>query len=146
MKGYVFYSQEDALRNSAFIDDLKSSAAEIDVDLQLIVGNDQLNSDVDFILFRDRNPEQATKFELEGFRIFNRAEVNRIANDKLKTFEFATLLGLSAVPTKRVHRATEIDSYPCVLKTADGHGGNEVFLCQSKSETKRFSVDSGVGS
>lgn len=101
MKGAVYYSKSEALRNHLFIDDLMKEARRIDIDLQLIIGDEQPDADVDFILFRDRNPSLATKFESEGFNLVNRAEVNRIAHDKLKSFEFATLLGVAAVPTKR---------------------------------------------
>ena len=31
-----------------------------------------------------------------------------------------------------------LQSYPVVLKTADGHGGNEVFLCTSAEEAEGF--------
>ena len=68
----------------------------------MLVDDEQPDKDADFILFRDRNPEKAVSFEQNGFRLMNRAEVNRIANDKLKTFELATLLGVPAVPTKKV--------------------------------------------
>ena len=63
--------------------------------------NNQIQMQILFY-FRDRNPEKATTFEQEGFRVFNRAEVNKIANDKLRTFELATLLGVPAVPTKKI--------------------------------------------
>ena len=72
----------------------------------------------------------------QGYSIVS--EVNRIANNKLRTFELATLLGIPAVPTKRIRRIDEITSYPVVLKTVDGHGGNEVFLCSSKKQAVAF--------
>ncbi len=138
MKGYVYYTENEASRNRMFIDDLMKEAEKIDIDLRLIIGDEQPDADADFILFRDRNPSHAAKFEMEGFRLVNRAEVNRIANDKLKTFELATLLGIPAVPTKRIQHVEQIDSYPCVLKTVDGHGGNEVVLCTSASQAASF--------
>jgi ribosomal protein S6--L-glutamate ligase len=138
MKGYIYYSEIESVRNQAFIDDLIKESERIGILLQLLVEDEKPNSNADFILFRDRNPERATTFEMEGFRLFNRAEVNRIANDKLRTFELATLLGVPAVPTRRIRSIDEIDSYPCVLKTVDGHGGNEVFLCTSVAEAESF--------
>jgi ribosomal protein S6--L-glutamate ligase len=138
MKGYVYYSKEESVRNGVFIEDLKNEAEKIGILLRLIVDDEQPDTDADFILFRDRNPEKATSFERQGFRVFNRSEVNRIANDKLSTFELATLLGVPAVPTKKLHTIDEIQSYPVVIKTADGHGGNEVFLCTSVEEANVF--------
>lgn len=138
MKGAVYYSESEATRNHLFIDDLIKEAKRMDIDLQLIVGDEQPDANVDFILFRDRNPHLATKFESEGFRLCNRAEVNRIANDKLKTFELATLLGVAAVPTKKIQSIDQVDTYPCVLKTVDGHGGQEVVLCSSAKQVEAF--------
>lgn len=138
MKGIVYYSEIEAIRNRMFIDDLIKEAGQIDIDLRLIIGVEQPNLDVDFVLFRDRNPNLASQFELEGFHLINRAEVNRIANDKLKTFELTTLLGIAAVPTKKVQQVNQIVSYPCVLKTVDGHGGQEVVLCTSPKEAEKF--------
>jgi len=138
LKGYVYYSKAESKRNRAFIDDLITESERIGIELHLLIDEERPHSDADFILFRDRNPERAATFELEGFRVFNRAEVNRIANDKLRTFELATLLGVPVVPTRRIRTIDEIDSYPCVLKTVDGHGGNEVFLCTSAAQAAMF--------
>ena len=138
MKGYVYYAEQEALRNRLFIDDLMKEATRVAIDLHLLTGQERPDRDADFILFRDRNPEQATAFEQEGFRLLNRAEVNRIANDKLKAFQLATLLGVPAVPTKSIQEVHEIHSYPCVLKTVDGHGGQEVILCNSEAQASIF--------
>ncbi|MFJ7933515.1 RimK family alpha-L-glutamate ligase [Sporosarcina sp. NPDC096371] len=138
MKGYVYYTEIEASRNRGFIDDLMVEAQRIDIDLHLLIDHEQPDKDADFILFRDRNPNLATKLEMEGFRLVNRAEVNRIANDKLKTFELATLLGISAIPTKKVQQIEQIESYPCVLKTVDGHGGQQVVLCTSHVQAAAF--------
>lgn len=138
MKGYVYYSASEATRNHAFIADLIKEATLIDIELQVLTGDEQPETNTDFILFRDRNPTLAVKFEEQGFRLFNRAEVNRIANDKLKTFELASLLGIPTVPTKKIQHIDQIDSYPCVLKTTDGHGGKEVVLCTSAAQATAF--------
>lgn len=138
MKGYVYYSKAEAVRNHAFIEDLINVSEKLGIELRLLTGVERPDSDTDFILFRDRDTGRAAQFEREGLRLFNRAEVNRIANDKLQTFELATLLGVPAVPTRRIHSIDEINSYPCVLKTVDGHGGNEVFLCTSAADAKLF--------
>ncbi|WP_342511078.1 ATP-grasp domain-containing protein [Sporosarcina sp. FSL K6-1522] len=138
MKGYVYYSEQEALRNRLFIDDLIKEATQAAIDLKLLIGQERPNRNADFILFRDRNPELAIAFEQEGFRLFNRAEVNHIANDKLKAFQLATLLGVPAVPSKSIREVHGIDTYPCILKTVDGHGGQEVVLCSSEAQASAF--------
>ncbi|GEN82318.1 hypothetical protein SLU01_06300 [Sporosarcina luteola] len=138
MKGHVYYSSEEAERNRGFIDDLMEQAAKLDITLTLLVDEEEPDDVADFILFRHRNAALSQKWESEGYRIFNRSEVNKITNDKLRTFELATLLGISVVPTKWVKSIRDIPSYPIVLKTIDGHGGNEVFLCQTAVEAEQF--------
>ncbi|CAM3109176.1 ATP-grasp domain-containing protein [Filibacter tadaridae] len=141
MKGYVYYSEKESVRNKAFIDDLTNESRKLGIELNLLVEDEQPDSDADFILFRDRNSERAALYDAAGFRLFNRAEVNRIANDKLRTFELATLLGVPVVPTRKIRSIDEINTYPCVLKTVDGHGGNEVFLCTSALDAASFFND-----
>lgn len=138
MKGYIYYSKIDSLKNHLFIKDVINEATLIGIVLQLLVDDEQPDANADFIFFRNRNPEKVKSFEQQGFRVFNRAEVNKIANNKLRSFELATLLGIPAVPTKKIRVIEEIQAYPVVLKTVDGHGGNEVFLCASEDEAKSF--------
>ncbi|MFC5603943.1 ATP-grasp domain-containing protein [Sporosarcina koreensis] len=141
MKGHVYYSSAEAERNRGFIDDLMNHASRMDIALTLLVDEKKPDVDTDFILFRDRNPLLSAKWESVGFRVINRSEVNRIANDKLKTFELASLLGVSAVPTQKAENVSDLPSFPVVLKTVDGHGGNEVFLCHATEEAEGFFAD-----
>ncbi|MGN7388426.1 ATP-grasp domain-containing protein [Sporosarcina sp. SAFN-015] len=138
MKGYVYYSLKEAERNRGFIDDLMIHASRMDIALTLLVDEEEPDDDADFILFRDRDPELSRKWESAGFRVINRGEVNKIANDKLKTYELASLLGVPAVPTKRANSLLDIPPAPFVLKTIDGHGGREVFLCHTQNEAIEF--------
>lgn len=138
MKGYVYYSKEESVRNHAFIEDLINEATLIEIKLRLIVDDEQPDVDADFILFRDRNPKKAKSFEEQGFRVINRAEVNRIANDKSLTYELALLLGIPTVPTMKISDIEDIAQYPIVLKTVDGHGGSEVELCEDTYQAEIF--------
>ncbi len=67
MKGYVYYSSEESVRNWAFIDDLIKESTKLGIDLHLLVDEEQPDKDADFILFRDRNPEKAVSFEQRRF-------------------------------------------------------------------------------
>ncbi|MCM3637266.1 ATP-grasp domain-containing protein [Sporosarcina luteola] len=136
MKGHVYYSSADAERNRGFIDDLMLQASRMEISLTLLLDEDEPDDEVDFILFRTRNPMLAERWESAGFRVINRSEVNRIANDKLNTFELATLLGVSVIPTTKARSILDLPPLPIVLKTTDGHGGDEVFLCQTKDEAE----------
>lgn len=138
MKGYVYYSSADAERNRGFINDLMLHASRMDIALMLLIDEEEPDNDTDFILFRDRNTELSSKWEAAGFRMINRSEVNRIANNKFKTFELATLLGVPAVPTIKAKSILDVPSFPIVLKTIDGHGGDEVFLCHTQDDAEEF--------
>jgi len=138
MKGYVYYTCAESKRNQLFIDDLIKEALTVGIELELLVDDETPNIHTDFILFRDRNPEKSKSFEELGIKVFNRSEVTRIANNKLRTFELATLLGIPAVPTKRIQKMSDITEYPVVLKIVDGHGGNEVFLCHTNVQAEAF--------
>ncbi|MFD1927281.1 RimK family alpha-L-glutamate ligase [Sporosarcina siberiensis] len=138
MKGYVYYTRAESKRNQLFIDDLIKEAKTIGIQLELLVDDEVPSAHTDFILFRDRISEKSKSFEELGIKVFNRSEVIRIANHKLRTFELASLLGIPAVPTKRIQEVSEINEYPVVLKTVDGHGGNEVFLCSTDVQAEEF--------
>ncbi|MFC4409889.1 RimK family alpha-L-glutamate ligase [Chungangia koreensis] len=138
MKGYLFYELADAERNSGFIEALKSSAEGLGIQLHLVHHEGQILNTDDFILYRSRNHKLAKKLEAMGHRLINRAEVNVIANDKLKTVQMVQLLGIQTVPTTRLKEIDELRHFPIVLKTVDGHGGQEVELCHNRSEAEEF--------
>lgn len=131
MKGIMYYNAEEAKRNHAFIEDILKESNELGIEMKLMTVPPV--EPLDFILFRDRDPELALELEQAGYRVFNRASIQKIANDKLRTFELATLLGLPAVPT---FRADQLPELPFVLKTRTGHGGTEVFLCETAQQAE----------
>ncbi|MEK3934043.1 ATP-grasp domain-containing protein [Sporosarcina sp. FSL W7-1349] len=138
MRGLLAYTAIEAERNRAFIQDLLNEAKKVGIGLNLWTDDEIPEEPFDFILSRRRDSELSARWEADGIRVFNRSEVNRIANDKYKTFELATLLGIPTVPTRKIRTADDIRSYPCVLKTTDGHGGEEVFLCHSIQDAETF--------
>ena len=138
MKGFIYYKKQDAEKNELFIQDLIQEATRLDICLELLLDDQVPEDDPDFILFRSRNNLLAKQFEEKGWRVFNRSEVNRIANHKLRTFELAVLLGVPAVPTKKISSIEEVKSLPIIIKTVDGHGGNEVFLAQTKEKLEKL--------
>ena len=129
----LLYETADSKRNHGFIEELQrfGEFQLIEWDewskdgLRLLV--DKLVGDT--VLFRARRPEAARFLENQGIHLVNRAEVNRIANDKWQSYQLLLLLGVSTVPTYR-----EAPEFPCVVKTADGHGGSEVWLVGSAEE------------
>ncbi|WP_142827701.1 ATP-grasp domain-containing protein [Planococcus soli] len=129
----LLYETDDAKRNQGFIDELErfGDAALVSWDdwsedgLAMLV--DKLHDDT--VLFRVRRPAAARFLEDHGICLVNRAEVNRIANDKWQCYQLFLLLGVPTVPTYR-----EALEFPCIAKTTDGHGGSEVWLMDSTEE------------
>ncbi|AOV07591.1 ATP-grasp domain-containing protein [Sporosarcina ureilytica] len=138
MKGYLYYETEDAKRNERFIEELINEAKKFSIELQLIVDDERPTEEARFVVFRGRDYKLAQKFEADGFRVFNRSEVNRIANNKLSTFELAVMLGIPTIETHKLYTPKQIDKYPVVVKTADGYGGQEVHLCKDKVEVENI--------
>ena len=129
----LLYEAADAKRNIGFIEELQRFG---DFDLikwddwsekGLALLADKLRGDI--TLFRARRPEAARFLEDQEIHLVNRAEVNRVANNKWQSYQLFLLLGVPAVPTYR--EATE---FPCIAKTVDGHGGSEVWLVHSAEE------------
>lgn len=138
MRGLLVYEAVEAIRNFEFIERLQVAAKKYGDPLQLVKYDEEDIPEADFIVFRARNPKLAKELESKGVVLFNRAEVNVIANDKYKTNQFAMLLGIPVVPTIKIKTSRDIQSYPTVLKTVDGHGGQEVVLCHNETTATEF--------
>lgn len=126
----VLYESAAAQQNQGFIDELKRFC-RIDLltwDDWSEDGLEQLSARLkgQSVFFRTRQPRAARFLEDQGARLINRAEVNRIANDKWQSYQFFQVLGLPAIPTYR-----SAPPYPYIAKSADGHGGSEVWLVES---------------
>lgn len=123
----LLYESKEAERNEGFVRELQRFG-----DFELLTWDDWSEEGMlvlsektagKMVLFRVRRPEAARFLEDRGTYLVNRAEVNRIANDKWQSFRLLAVLGLPVIPTFQQPAA-----YPCVMKTADGHGGTEVSI------------------
>ncbi|WP_088007253.1 ATP-grasp domain-containing protein [Indiicoccus explosivorum] len=126
----ALYTASEAERNAGFIEELRKHCGA-----ELVTWDDWSESGVgklaeqlhgETVLFRVRHPFAARILEDAGVRLVNRAEVNRVANDKWTSFELMQLIGLPAVPTFR-----EPPGFPCVAKPRGGHGGEGVEIWES---------------
>ncbi|MCM3758089.1 ATP-grasp domain-containing protein [Sporosarcina aquimarina] len=137
MKGYIYYDEEDAIRNRWFIDELIKQGASNQLDVELLAADAELPDDGKFVVYRGRDFEKSQCWEQNGIVVVNRSEVNRVANDKLQTFQLGALLGIPSIPTRRLCSALDVREYPIVIKTTDGHGGEEVHLCETNAEVEQ---------
>lgn len=137
MKGLLIYEEAEIERNRSFIDRLINAASSYSHTLTVVDDLDPI-PEADFIFFRSRNPQLAKELEQRNIPMFNRAEVNVIANDKLKAIQIVQLLGIATVPTKKIANVSDINKYPVVLKTINGHGGKQVELVHTETEATSF--------
>lgn len=133
----LLYETADAERNRAFILELQKFG-----DFELVCWDDWRDSGLSLladklkgetVLFRCRRPLAARILEDRGVRLVNRAEVNRIANDKWQSYQLMLMLGVPAIPTYRTPQ-----EFPCVAKTVDGHGGSEVEIIDNADSWVQF--------
>ncbi|SEM51864.1 ribosomal protein S6--L-glutamate ligase [Paenisporosarcina quisquiliarum] len=137
MKGLLIYERAEIERNRSFIDRLIKAASTFSHTLTVVDDKEPIPQ-ADFIFFRTRNPQLSKKLEQRNIPMFNRAEVNVIANDKLKAIQLVQLLGIATVPTKKITTVSEIKEYPVVLKTINGHGGKQVELVHTEKEASTY--------
>lgn len=126
----LLYETADSKRNRAFILELQRFG-----DFELMCWDDWDYQGIQrladrlqgqTVLFRCRRPDAARYLEDNGVRLVNRAEVNRIANNKWLTHQLFVMLDVPAIPTYR-----EPQEFPCVVKSVAGHGGSEVEIVES---------------
>ncbi|SDM79603.1 ribosomal protein S6--L-glutamate ligase/gamma-F420-2:alpha-L-glutamate ligase [Psychrobacillus sp. OK028] len=137
MKGLLIYEKAEIERNQSFIDRLINAASTHGHNLTVVDDQSSIPK-TDFIFFRSRNPQLAKELEQRNIPMFNRAEVNVVANDKLKAIQLVQLLGIATVPTIKIKTVSEINEYPVVLKTINGHGGKQVELVHTEKEATTF--------
>ncbi|MDE0583629.1 alpha-L-glutamate ligase [Planococcus sp. A6] len=127
----VLYESMAAQHNRGFINELKRFSS-----IELLTWDDWSDSGLEQLLdrvqnqavfYRVRQPHAARLLEDRGVRLINRAEVNRIANDKWQSYQLFQLLGVPVIPTQKTPLAL-----PYIAKTANGHGGKEVWLVESE--------------
>ncbi len=138
MKGLLIYEPQEIIRNQSFIDRLINAGKNNGLDMQVMDDQQSHYPPADFIFFRSRNVKLSKELAKKGVPLFNRAQVNEIANDKYKALQFVQLLGISTVPTQIVKEASELTTFPVVLKTIGGHGGMQVELFENEEAAKQF--------
>ena len=137
--GWLLYDSAGARRNEWFIHRLQTVAARegISLDLRLIedIKAESVQAEKpDFAIVRSIAPHINQALEAQGVRVFNNALTAKTACDKWETYMACKRWGIPVLPTVQTGEATAEIGYPCIVKTVDGHGGEEVFRAQTESE------------
>ena len=140
ISGLIIYSAVDKDKNTWFINECIQRFADKGISL---IYKDEKDIDkclesqsFSFALYRGRNYKTVEFLENKGIRCFNNSLTNKTANDKYLTYLFLLEKGLKVIPT--FSSLEELNYYPSIMKSVDGHGGREVYLINSKEEAETF--------
>lgn len=157
MTGIIIYSYEDYGRNKWFAGECIRCAKSLNVELRLCIKEELvLFSDViggtkiilnnkiiepDFAIVRTIDNILTQTLENAGIRCFNSSKVSCVCNNKFVTNSLASKIGIKTIPTiltdyshleeKLSFAADFFEKREMIVKTTDGHGGKQVFLCKS---------------
>ena len=141
LSGLIIYSSKDKERNHYFINKCLGFFADKDVSVVYKDEKDVFDylrkNVVHFVIYRGRDYELVEQLERLGIKCFNNSYTNKIANDKFLTCKFLNEQNIPCIQS--YESPDEIGCYPTVMKSIDGHGGQEVFLVSSRQQAEAIS-------
>ena len=140
ISGLIVYSQTDREKNTWFINKCINVLADKGISLLYKEEKEVLDyvngHKVDFVIYRARDYHLVETLETKGIRCFNNALTNKTANDKYLTYQFLKKHNIPCLDSFLSFE--EVMKTPLIMKSVDGHGGQEVFLVNSKEEADRI--------
>lgn len=137
ISGLIVYNGYDAKCNRFFINKCLELLNNEDFSLKYVDEEKLLEyvttNKVDFVIYRGRNYLLLEELENKGIKTFNNALTNKTANDKYLTYE---LLKENDFPY--IETYLEPKSFPCIMKSVSGHGGQEVFLVKDLEQVSQI--------
>lgn len=149
---WLIYNREDAQKNKVYIEMHQEECARRQIQMTLVF-SDELSRMVvdqkteiwykkkkailpDVAICRERDPMLSKHLEKAGVRVFNNSFVAYMGNHKGGAHQFLADKGIpmmdTCICTKDSYQ--EAFSYPVVVKSVNGHGGNEVFLVRDHQQ------------
>ena len=136
INGLIVYNSVDQKKNQWFIDECISKLNDNEFSLLYKEESDVLSyiedHKIDFVIYRARDYKLVEALEQKGIKCFNNSLTNKIANDKYKTYLLCKEQGINSLET--LLDSTDSLSYPFIMKSLDGHGGQEVYLINNELE------------
>lgn len=140
LSGLIVYSPLDKEKNIWFINRCIENFANKGVSLIYQDEDDVLsfldNNQVDFVIYRARNYRLIEQLGARGIRCFNNALTNKTANNKYLAHQFFINQHITCIPSFLSFE--EVNSLPTIMKSVDGHGGEEVFLLKAKEDISLY--------
>ena len=162
MEGWLIYRKKDAERNKHYIAFYEAACRKRGIqivlryfedfsygtalDLYLSYRGKEITQKPDFIIMRADVPDFSEYLETMGYSVFNNARFSAIANDKFKTLQLATKLGIKVPITRLATLESAAEEaaflgYPLVMKPRDGHGGAGVLWVENEESLQRLLKD-----
>ena len=140
--GLIIYNQADKEKNTWFIEKCLKALNDDNFSLLYKEESEVLSyvetNKIDFVINRSRNYGLLTVLEKRGIKCFNNSLTNQIANDKYGTYLFAKLFNFPCLETS-LSKKYAID-FPYVVKSVDGHGGQEVYLVKNEEDQQNLDL------
>lgn len=154
-KGWLIYSEKDAIKNASFISWLKEEAQKTGLELELLfiermafgVTENQLSLYYDrqkkklppFAIVRTIHPLFTEQLEKMGVMLFNTSYVSKIANDKARAHQLLAESDIPMMDTLFIRpssfQAEAIPfGFPLIAKLSGGRGGQQVHLVSNSKE------------
>ncbi|AMM94075.1 hypothetical protein UP17_17620 [Peribacillus simplex] len=146
--GWLIYNREDAINNKGYIDWMLGEASQLDLDLHFLHREDlrighRFNelyvehemkpiSLPDFAIVRTIDPFFTRQLEQLGIACFNSSTVSEIANDKAKTHQYLSSMGIPMADTVYCNGSPNAEDMelPFIAKETGGRGGKQVYLIE----------------
>ena len=136
INGLIVYNSVDQKKNEWFIDECINKLNNNEFSLLYKEESEVLsyleNYKIDFVIYRARNYKLIETLEQKGIKCFNSSLTNRIANDKYATYELCKEQGINCLETSL--DSPEGLAFPYIMKSLNGHGGQEVYLIHNEQE------------
>ena len=149
--GWLIYNREDAKKNKAYIDWMLEEAKSLGMNVQfyyqeeLQIGhrNHQLFIDVQqtpteppaYAIVRTIDPFLTKQLEMLGTVCYNSSFVAEIANNKAKTHQYISSLGIPMSDTIYCCGPVRAElPYPFIAKEVHGRGGKSVYLVENSEQ------------
>ena len=137
ISGLIVYNGYDAKCNRFFINKCLELLNDETFSLKYVDEEKLLeyvsSNKVNFVIYRGRNYLLLEELENRGVKTFNNVITNKTANDKYLTYEFLKENNFPYIETY-----LEPKSFPCIMKSVSGHGGQEVFFVKDLEEANHI--------
>lgn len=164
MKAFIIYSKEDAIRNQYYIEMYHEEGALRELSFEILYTENlsfgiqnhkpviwydgKLLDTPDFVIMRTIAPLLSMQLEAMGIPTYNNSKVAQICNDKARTYQYVSQLGIPMIETtfcKQHQLKSCLDGCKSgnayVFKAVAGHGGSQVFLYEKGQPQEKIQYE-----